>query len=93
MAETFHAPLRQRIFNSVLRSLSRVGIPLGPFSLLTVKGRKTGKSYTLPVAPIVWDSRRWLISPYGEVSWVRNVRATGEVVLAHGRRRERLGNS
>jgi deazaflavin-dependent oxidoreductase (nitroreductase family) len=91
MAETFHAPLRQRIFNSVLRSLSRVGIPLGPSSLLTVKGRKTGKSYTFPVAPIVRDSRRWLISPYGEVSWVRNARATGEVVLAHGRRRERLG--
>jgi hypothetical protein len=58
----------------VLRSLSRVGIPLGPFSLLTGKGRKTGKSYTFPVTPIARESKRWLISPYGEVSWVQNAR-------------------
>jgi deazaflavin-dependent oxidoreductase (nitroreductase family) len=90
MTVTFHAPLRQRIFNRVLRSLSRVGIPLGPFSLVTVRGRKTGKSYTFPVALIEQDGQRRLVSAYGEVSWVRNARAAGEVVLAHGRRRERF---
>jgi hypothetical protein len=26
--------------------------------------------------------RRWLVAPYGEVSWVRNARASGQVSLA-----------
>lgn len=90
MVETFHMPARQRRFNAVLRSLARVGIPLGPFSLLTVRGRKTGKHYTTPVAPLALDGKRWLISPYGEVNWVRNARKAGEVTLTHGRRQERF---
>jgi deazaflavin-dependent oxidoreductase (nitroreductase family) len=75
----------------VLRLLNRLGIPLGPFTLVTVRGRKTGKSYTFPVTLIERDDKRWLVSAYGEVSWVRNARAAGEVVLAHGRKREWLG--
>src|SRR5690242_4624214 len=90
MVETFHVPARQRRFNAVLRSLARVGIPLGPFSLLTVRGRKTGKNYTVPVAPLAWDGKRWLISPYGEVNWVRNARKAGEVTLTHGRRQKQF---
>ena len=33
-------------------------------------------------------SERWLVAPYGEVSWVQNARAAGRVWLARGRRRE-----
>lgn len=52
--------------------------------LLTTRGRKTGRPLTHPVTVVEQDGRRWLVSPYGEVSWVRNARATGRVRL--GRR-------
>jgi hypothetical protein len=35
-------------------------------------------------------SERWLVAPYGNRNWVRNVRAAGWVELRRGRRRERL---
>jgi hypothetical protein len=33
-------------------------------------------------------TNRWLVAPYGEVSWVRNARAAGQVTLSRGRRSE-----
>jgi len=30
---------------------------------------------------VVEDDVRWLVAPYGEVGWVRNARAAGEVQL------------
>jgi hypothetical protein len=33
---------------------------------------------------------RWLVAPYGNVSWVCNVRASSAVELRRGSRRERL---
>src|ERR1051326_940883 len=90
MVKTYHVTARQRRFNAVLRALTRMGIPLGPFWLLTVRGRKTGKNYTVPVAPLTWEGKRWLVSPYGEVNWVRNARKAGKVTLTHGRRQEQF---
>src|SRR5919199_852899 len=52
--------------------------------LLTTRGRKTGRPLTHPVTVVEQDGQRWLVSPYGEVSWVRNARAAGRVRL--GRR-------
>jgi len=36
------------------------------------------------------DGERWLVSPYGIVAWVHNVRAQPEVILRHGKRAETL---
>ena len=36
------------------------------------------------------DGDRWLVSPYGMVAWVRNVRAQPEITLRHGKRAETL---
>ena len=47
--------------------------------LLTVRGRKSGLPRTTPVNLIEYQGRRWLVAPYREVAWVRNVRAAGEV--------------
>jgi hypothetical protein len=33
---------------------------------------------------------RWLVAPYGDVAWVRNARAAGQVTLSRGRRSETL---
>ncbi len=59
--------------------------------LLTTHGRKTGKLYTTPVALVEQDSARWLVAPYGEVNWVRNARAAGEVTLMRQGKTEVLG--
>jgi len=50
--------------------------------LLTTQGCKTGRPRTNPVVPVEYGGLRWLIAPYGPVSWVRNARATGRVSLA-----------
>jgi hypothetical protein len=39
------------------------------------------------VTVVEQDGRRWLVAPYGQVSWVRNARADGRVRL--GRRGDR----
>ena len=49
--------------------------------MLGVTGRRTGKRRTLPVTLAEYDGRRWLVAPYGAVSWVHNARAAGEVTL------------
>jgi hypothetical protein len=36
------------------------------------------------------DGERWLVSPYGMVAWVHNVRAQPEVTLRQGKRTETL---
>jgi deazaflavin-dependent oxidoreductase (nitroreductase family) len=56
--------------------------------LLTVRGRKTGRSYSTPVTLVERDQQRWLVAPYGEVGWVRNARVAGQVTLQRGRRSE-----
>ena len=78
------------IFNPIARRLLRFGPILGPNALLTVRGRKSGELRTTPVALVEVGGRRWIASPFGEVNWVRNLRAAGEGTLTVGRRTERL---
>ena len=54
---------------------------------LEVKGRRSGRTITLPLVMTVVGGERYLVSMLGEgANWVRNARAAGEVVLRHGRR-------
>jgi len=76
------------LLNPVAQRLLRLGIPMGPNALLTVRGRKSGVPRTTPVAVVELDGRRWIIGTFGEVNWVQNLRAAGEAVLSHGGRRE-----
>lgn len=69
--------------NAVFRVLASIG--LGPASMLTTAGRRTGQLRRTPVIPIRQGDRQWLVSPYGEVSWLRNARASGEVLLRRAR--------
>jgi deazaflavin-dependent oxidoreductase (nitroreductase family) len=79
-----------KLVNSVMRSLLRFGIGPAHTYLLTVAGRKTGKSYSTPVTVVEDAARRWLVAPYGEVGWVQNARTAGEVILTRRGRRERV---
>ena len=79
----FRMNRRERIGNALVSLLARAGI--GPMWLLTIRGRKTGRPRTNPVVPVEQDGRRWLVAPYGAVSWVHNARAARRVTLRHGR--------
>jgi deazaflavin-dependent oxidoreductase (nitroreductase family) len=67
----------------------RLGIGPAGMHLLTVRGRKSGLPRTTPVNLIEHQGHRWLVAPYGEVGWVRNVRAAGEVELRRAGTAER----
>lgn len=81
-----HAPALIRLSNPLTRWLLRRGLPMGPNGLITVRGRSSGEPRTAPVAVAEIDGRRYVIGAYGEVNWVRNLRAAGEADLRlHGR--------
>jgi deazaflavin-dependent oxidoreductase (nitroreductase family) len=73
-----NAPAFVRASNPLTRGLLRLGMPSGPNVLLTVRGRTSGLPRTAPVAVVELDGRRWIIGAYGDVQWVRNLRAAGE---------------
>src|SRR5919199_924746 len=75
------------VFSWGITMLLRLGVRMtifGPMMLLTVRGRKTGKSRTQPVDLHEHDERRFLIATHGVGSWVHNLRAAGEGVLSLG---------
>ncbi len=75
-------------FNPIARRMLGAGVPMGPNALITIRGRKSGEPRTTPIALIEIDGRRWVSSPYGDVNWVRNLRASGEATVTVGRKRE-----
>jgi len=91
MAKQYRVGTFERINNAMIASLLHLGIKIWSFSLLTVRGRKSGKPIQTPVAIFVQDQKRYLISPYGVVNWVRNLRAAaGVATLTRGRRTEKI---
>lgn len=79
----------ERLFGRVLVALVRIGVVRGHFYVLEVRGRKSGRTISLPVDPLDLDGRRYLVCARGESNWVRNARAGGEVVLMRALRRRR----
>lgn len=73
-----------------MATLLRAGLKPGTMALLTVRGRKSGLPRSTPVSLGERDGRRWLIAAFGEVDWVRNLRAAGESTLQRGRRPEHI---
>ena len=59
----------------MISALVRLGL-LPHTYLLEVRGARTGKLRTIPVT-LVENGEQWLVAPYGERPWVRNVRASG----------------
>lgn len=90
MAKTYRLGITRRLVNWIVRALLSIG--LGPVRtyLLVVPGRKTGRLYKTPVTLVEESGNRWLVAPYGEVGWVRNVRAARSVTLRRGLHSENL---
>jgi len=82
-------PLR-RMINVLVAAAVRRGAGGKMTYLLTTIGRKSGARRTTPVTLVEFNSERWLVSPYGTVSWVHNARASGQVSLRRGSHTEEL---
>jgi hypothetical protein len=80
----------ERIFGRVLTFFVRIGLVRGHFYVLQVRGRKSGRTLTLPVDPIEFEGRGYLVCARGNSNWVRNARSTGEVALVRAMRRRRF---
>jgi hypothetical protein len=71
----------ERIFGRLLTFFVRIGLVRGHFYVLEVRGRRSGRTISLPVDPIEFQGRGYLICARGNSNWVRNARTAGEVVL------------
>lgn len=72
--------------NPLILRLLRLGMPMGPNTLMTVRGRKTGEPRTVPVAVLRAEDREFVFAAFGEVPWVHNLRAAGTATIGSGRR-------
>jgi deazaflavin-dependent oxidoreductase (nitroreductase family) len=77
-------------FNPIAKALLAAGVPLGANGLITVRGRKSGLPRTTPVAIIAVAGRRWVWCPWGDVQWVRNLRAAGRATITVRRRQDEV---
>jgi deazaflavin-dependent oxidoreductase (nitroreductase family) len=84
------APWWVTLWGPIAKALLAAGIPLGPNGLLTIRGRKSGLPRTTPVAIIEVSGRRWVWAPWGEVQWVRNLRAAGRATITVRRRTDEV---
>jgi deazaflavin-dependent oxidoreductase (nitroreductase family) len=82
------APRRVTIFTPVAKFLLAAGVPMGFNGLVTIRGRTSGLPRTTPVAIIEVSGRRWVWAPWGDVHWVRNLRAAGRATVTVRRRTE-----
>jgi deazaflavin-dependent oxidoreductase (nitroreductase family) len=84
MAKKYEVNGMVRMTARIMTRLIGWGVLMPHYYVLTVQGRKTAKPYSLPVQLIEREGQRWLVSPYGETSWVKNARPAGEVRLSRG---------
>ena len=85
-----HHRLADRVNDGLITTLLRAGLKMGTVSLLTVRGRKSGLPHTVPVLLVELDGQRWLVAPYGEVQWVRNIRVAKRATLTRGHHAEEI---
>ena len=75
-------------FNRITTFLMAIGVPMGFNGLITIRGRKSGLPRTTPVAIIEVSGRRWVWAPWGDVQWVRNLRAAGRATITVRRHKD-----
>jgi deazaflavin-dependent oxidoreductase (nitroreductase family) len=74
-------PWQVSLFSPILKFLLGVGVPLGFNGLITIRGRTSGRPRTAAVAIIPISGTRYVWAPWGEVHWVRNLRAAGRATI------------
>ena len=79
-----HVPFFIRWPGPLVRGMLRIGLPLGPNVVLTVRGRKSGEPRPQPLALIEAGDLRYVIGTFGDVNWCRNLRANPDARLTRG---------
>ena len=65
--------------------VGRLGIGTsGGIQILEVKGRKSGKLYSIPIRLLELDGKRYLVALQGETFWVKNLRKQKSGQLQYG---------
>jgi deazaflavin-dependent oxidoreductase (nitroreductase family) len=78
------------LLNPIAKVFLGAGVPLGFNGLITIRGRTSGLPRTTPIAIIEVSGRRWVWAPWGEVHWVRNLRAAGRATITVRRKDEEV---
>lgn len=76
-----------RIANRIYGWFTVLSITPSYSFLLSVKGRKSGKTRRTPVNLLQIDQRLFLVGTRGHTHWSRNALAAGKAALLRGRRR------
>jgi F420H(2)-dependent quinone reductase len=69
------------------RVMNPVLVALGLAPALTIRGRTSGHQYTMPVLPLDYEGKQYLVAPRGNTHWARNLRSVGEGELRVGGRK------
>jgi deazaflavin-dependent oxidoreductase (nitroreductase family) len=88
MQSAAHVPWQVSLFGPILKFLLARGVPLGFNGLITIRGRTSGMPRTAAVAILPVSGRRYVWAPWGEVHWVRNLRAAGTATISVRGRKE-----
>ena len=80
------APYRKSGFfnNRIMNPLLTM---LGLAPALTVRGRTSGHRYTMPVLPLDYEGKQYLVAPRGNTQWARNLRSVRECEVRSGGRK------
>jgi F420H(2)-dependent quinone reductase len=80
------APYRKSgFFNNKI--MNPVLTMLGLAPTLTVRGRTSGRRYTMPVLPLDYEGKQYLVAPRGNTHWARNLRSVRECEVRTGGRK------
>ena len=88
MARKFNVNTSRRVADTVTKAFLSLHLAPKGYYLLTTIGRKSGMPRTNPITLVEEGGHRWLVSPYGNVSWVYNVKASGWVTLTRNGKSE-----
>lgn len=78
--------MTRRVANPIMAGLTRAGLSLKGSRVLHVQGRTSGDWHTVPVNPLPFEGRQYLVAPRGTTQWVRNIRVAGGGRLQLGRK-------
>jgi len=65
MRQSFHMTGGLRVVSTIITTLLRLGLPVGPSALLSVRGRTSGKIYTIPIALVENSGTSFLVAACG----------------------------
>ena len=85
----YRLTLFQRALNTWVKLWVRAGLPPRRYHLMTVPGRRSKRLRSTPVSVLAEGGQRWVVCPYGEREWVKNVRAAGQITLSRGLSRQK----